>query len=355
MPLPLAQEQPQPPPAPIIKIDLDGLANLIWQSFIDHIGDVGNATWSGIKANLPDIGQSVWTPLSTWLESGVHASAEATWNAMFPTISTLMFQLPAALTTNLPAYRAVAMDPLPVAVGGATLALVMLGIRTLFGAMIGHDHVVTHIAARIIPATAMAAGYLVLVGFALGLINTLGATVGPQAFAGMLAFPSAPNPALILPYVGLWLFLIWYAVRLLVRLAYGLFRFLLALVFGPVALVLWAIPQTEWVTGFWLREFIGWGTSPLLVVVAVSLAIPLAAGQAGFLGAVLFGIGGLQAAHDVVGLLASGRGGGGGGGGFGGLIAAARLGARAAGPAGAAAATVPAMGAQQMADTYGFR
>lgn len=347
-----AQDQPAPPP-PTIKIDLSGLAALIWQWFIDHIGDVGGAAWAALKPQLGDVGQTLWTPFTAWIESGVHASAEATWNAMFPTIATLMFQLPAALTTNLPAYRAIAMDPLPVAVGGATLALVLLGLRTLFGAMIGRDHVVTHIAARVLPATAMAAGYLVLVGFALGLINTLGATVGPQAFAGMLAFPSAPNPALILPYVGLWLFLIWFAVRLMIRLTYGLMRFLIALVFGPVALILWAIPQTEWVTGFWLREFIGWGTSPLLVVVAVSLAIPLAAGQAGFLGAVLFGIGGLQVAHDVVGLLSAARSGGGGW--FGGVVAAARLGARAAGPAGAAAATVPAMGAQQMADTYGFR
>jgi len=66
------------------------------------------------------------------------------------------------------------------------------------------------------------------------------------------------------------------------RLAYGLFRFLVALVFGPVALILWAIPQTEWVTSLWLREFVGWGTTPILVVVALSMAIPLAIGQAAF-------------------------------------------------------------------------
>jgi len=48
------------------------------------------------------------------------------------------------------------MDPIAVAVGGATLALVLLGLRTLFGAMVGHDHVITHISGRLIPATAMA-------------------------------------------------------------------------------------------------------------------------------------------------------------------------------------------------------
>ena len=160
--------------------------------------------------------------------------------------------------------------------------------------MVGRDHVT----ARIIPATAMAAGYVVLVAQAVGLINTIAATVGPQALGGMLAFPTPPNSALILPYAVLWLLLGWFAIRLMIRLAYGLFRFLIALVFGPVALILWAIPQTEWVTSFWMREFVGWATSPLLVVVALAMAIPLATGQAGFLGAVIFGIAGLQAWFD---------------------------------------------------------
>ncbi len=38
----------------------------------------------------------------------------------------------------------------------------------------------------------------------------------------------------------------------------------------------------EWVTWFWLRELVGWATTPLLVAVALSLALPLAAGRSGF-------------------------------------------------------------------------
>lgn len=93
---------------------------------------------------------------------------------------------------------------------------------------------------------------------------------------------------------------------------YSLFRFLPALVFGPVAIILWAIPQTEWVIWFWLGELVGWGTMPLLVTVCLALALPLAAGRSGFLAAAAFGVAGLMAAHDVAGLhsLAHGRGGG---------------------------------------------
>jgi hypothetical protein len=157
-------------------------------------------------------------------------------------------------------------------------------------------------------------------------------------------------------YLFLWLLLIFFAVRLLIRTGYGLFRFLVALVFGPAAIILWAIPQTEWLTSVWLHELIGWGITPLLVVVCLALAIPLAAGQSGFLGAFVFGIAGLQAAHDLVGLLSLTRGGGGHA-----LdpISYARAAARAAmaagaGGAGVAAASIPANRLTTLADMYGF-
>ena len=104
-----------------------------------------------------------------------------------------------------------------------------------------------------------------------------------------------------IPLVLLWLLLLWYGLRLLLRVAYSLIRFTVALVFGPVAIILWAIPQTEWVTWFWLRELVGWGTTPLLVAVALSIAVPLALGRSGELAAAAFGIAGFMAAYDLVG------------------------------------------------------
>ncbi len=108
-----------------------------------------------------------------------------------------------------------------------------------------------------------------------------------------------------MPYLIIWLLLVYYGIRLLIRLAYGLFRLLVALIFGPVALILWAIPQTEWVTWFWLRELLGWMTTPLLVTACLAMAVPIAAGRDGFLAAAVFGIAGMQAAYDLVGLLSA--------------------------------------------------
>jgi len=337
------QEQPAPPSAPNIDIhiDLSGLANLIWETFIDHVSELGTA---------------IWAPLSTWLEAGLRGSAEATWNGVFGAMPQLWTSLPADLTVNLPAYRAIAADPLPLALGGAMLAIVLLGLRTMFGALVGRDHLVTHVVGRLIPAVFLTLAYPVLVARGLALVNQAAATVGARSVAGMLVFPSNPaNQALVLPYAVLWLLLVWFALRLFVRLGYSLFRFVVALVFGPVALILWAIPQTEWITWFWLRELVGWGLTPLMLVVAMAIAVPLVAGQSGFLAAGVLGIAGLQAAHDLVGLLGHGRGGGGGG--MGNAAGYARMASSAAsgGGAGVAAAAIPANRMTTTADSYGYQ
>jgi hypothetical protein len=324
---------------PDVHIDFGALGDAVWHSFINQ---------------LPTVGQAVWTPLSEWLQAGIHNSADALWANAYVAIGSMLFQLPPMLTYRLPAYQAIATNPVPVAVGGATLALVLLGLRTLFGAMVGRDNVIAHVTGRLIPAAGACVGYTVLVTWTVDHINEIAAAVGGAAFNGFLAFPTAPNPALLIPYVVLWLLLIFYTLKLLIRVAYSLFRFLVALVFGPVAIILWAIPQTEWVTSFWVREFIGWGTTPLLVAVALSLAIPLAIGQAGFLGAALFGIAGLKAAADLAGLFAMSKGGGGGGIGVS-VIGLARLAAGAATGGAGAAASIPANRVTTLADSYGYQ
>src|SRR5919199_2966748 len=188
-----AQEQPPPTPAPAqpphvdVHLDLSGLASLIWQAFIDLLGELGAAIWAGLKDHLGEIAQTLWTPLSAWLVDGLRESAQATWNGIFGAVPLLLSQLPAELTYNLPAYRAIATDPLPVAIGGATLALVLLGLRPLFGAMVGRDHVITHVTGRLIPAVALTMAYPVLIGQGLALLNSAASGLGQVAIGDALA------------------------------------------------------------------------------------------------------------------------------------------------------------------------
>jgi hypothetical protein len=206
---------------------------------------------------------------------------------------------------------------------------------------------------RLIPAVFLTLAYPVLVARGAELLNSAAAAVGQAPIGDALATPSPGQPGLLIPFALLWLLLVYYGVRLLIRLAYSLFRLLVALVFGPVAIILWAIPQTEWITALWVRELLGWGTTPLLVATCLAMALPLATGRGGFLAAAAFSIAGLQAAYDLVGLLS-----------FGSarpgrlfpIPHASRrdLGALAGGGGGAAAASVPPVRAQLLADQFGF-
>lgn len=356
-----AQEQPSSQPSPIdIHIDLSGLATLIWQSFVDHVGDLGTAVWASLQPNLPTITGQV----AAMLENALRQAATAVWDAAWASSANIITEIPAGMTYESSWYRAVATDPLPLALGGATLAIVLLGLRTMVGAMVGRDHVITHISGRLIPAVALTVSYPILIARGAQLLNAAATGLASHAIGGgfasglgtLVSAGNSPRPELMLPYLLLWVILIYYGVKLVIRLAYAVFRLVVALIVGPVALICWAIPQTEWLTSLWIRDLLGWATTPLLVAACLAVAVPLASGREGFLAAAVFGIAGLQACYDLVGLLASSRGGGS-------LMplgyvrAGAQMAAGAAtgGAAGAAtSAGGAAMRPSYMADQYGF-
>lgn len=284
----LAQQQPAPPP-PDVHIDLNGLADLIWKSLLDHLTDLGTA---------------IWGSLTQWLAAGLAHAARTVWDATYGAVGNIYGQLPPEWTYENPVYRAIATDPLPIAMGGATLAVVLLGLRTVLGATVGRDHVLTHITGRLIPAVFLTLAYPFIIVRAVQLLNAAAGAVGTRAaISTLMEFPQLALIGTDLPIMALWVVLLWYGLRLLLRVTYSLVRFVVALVFGPVALILWAIPQTEWVTWFWLRELIGWSTTPLLVAVCLSVAVPMATGRFGFLAAAGFGIAGFMAAYDLAGIL----------------------------------------------------
>src|SRR5439155_21434775 len=133
------------------------------------------------------------------------------WAAGWGSGANILTQLPADLTTNFGPYRAIAADPLPLAVGGATLALVLLGLRTIIGSMVGRDHVITHVTGRLIPAVFLTLAYPFLVVRGIGLLNAAATSLGSVAIGEALATPSPGSAALAIPYTLLWLFPIWYA------------------------------------------------------------------------------------------------------------------------------------------------
>ncbi len=75
----LAVQQPTAPTPVDVHLDLSGLADMIWRSLLNHLGDVAAAIWLGIRDHLGEIGQAIWTPLSQWLASGLQSAIRAIW------------------------------------------------------------------------------------------------------------------------------------------------------------------------------------------------------------------------------------------------------------------------------------
>jgi hypothetical protein len=98
---------------------------------------------------------AIWTPFVHTLEG----AALAVWAGVWGSRGNIVTQIPLDLTVNFGPYRAIATDPLTLVVGGTTLALVLLGLRTLLGSMVGRDHVI----GRLIPAVFLKLADLVLI------------------------------------------------------------------------------------------------------------------------------------------------------------------------------------------------
>src|SRR5205085_4460926 len=132
-----------------------------------------------------EIGNAILVPL----EDALHHAAAAIWDAAWSSSANIVTQLPPDLTYNFGPYRAVASDPLPLAVGGAALALVLLGLRTLLGSMVGRDHVITHVTGRLIPAVLLTLAYPALIVRGIGLLNAAASGLGQTSIGDTLAMP----------------------------------------------------------------------------------------------------------------------------------------------------------------------
>jgi len=189
--------------------------------------------WAGIRDHLSEIATAIWTPLSAWLQEGLRAAAEETWNGMFSSVPLLFNSIPASLTYDLPAYRANRCQP---GAGcrwwrdvGSGPAWATDGHRGDGRARPrGHPHQrAGH------PAAFLAAAFPILVVRGIELVNQAASGVALQALGGLLAFHAPPNLSLTLPYAAIWLLMIYYAIKLLIRLAYGVFRLVVAMVSHP--------------------------------------------------------------------------------------------------------------------------
>jgi hypothetical protein len=278
---------------PSVTVDLSGLANAIWQSLLDHLGELGGAIWSGLLPQLPTIGTQIWTDLGQWMYSMVRGALLTVWNAS-------LLPVPHDTTDQFGSVQAMLPSSGAVASAGITLALALLGLRTILRGSTGYNPMSDYLLGRFMVWVAILSMLPWIIGHAIDAEQELATSVTVADINGFLPEAVAPDPLAMFVMLILGL-------RLWLKLASNVVHIAVAIVWSPVAAVCGLIPQTSHIATLWCHDFFGRLAGAVLATIAVGLGLALAMTNAGGSNGdfALFGAAGaFIAAYDLVDWLA---------------------------------------------------
>ena len=282
---------PSAPPG--ITIDLSGLANAIWSSLIDHLSDVGNAVWSGLAPQLPTIGTAIWTDLGQWMYSMMRGLLLTVWNAS-------LLPIPHDTTDEFGPVQAMLPGTGALAAAGITLALALIGLRTILRGSAGYNLLADYMLGRFSVWVAVLSMLPWIIGHAIDAEQALARSVVVADINGILPEVASPNPLAMLLMIILGL-------RLWLKLASNVVHVAVAIVWSPVAAVCGLIPETSHIATLWMHEFFGRLAGAVLATIALGVGLGLAMTNAGGHNgdfAIFGAAGAFIAAYDLVDWLA---------------------------------------------------
>lgn len=293
-------DQPPIPPAdapagpPGVTIDLSGFGNSIWDALMEHLDQLGTAVWTGLQAHLGEIGSAIWSDLSQWLYSLLRALFLTIWHAT-------LLPIPHNATDEFGPVQAMLPSTGGVAAAGITLALTLMGLRTILRATpFGHTAALDYLFGRFIVWTTVLSMLPWLIGHSIDVEQQLAQSVAVADLVGMLPERGSPNLIAILLMMVLGL-------RLWLKLASNVVHVAVAIVWSPVAAVCGLIPATSHIASMWAHEFFGRLAGAVLATIASGVGLALALTSVGTSNDAfaMFGVAGaFVAAHDLVDWLA---------------------------------------------------
>jgi hypothetical protein len=279
------------------------------------------------------------------LNDTLHKSFDGVWNSG----ANVVGQTDLAMTWNFGPIHDQVVSVESAARAVLLFAVILLGLKSMLGGLVhSHSDVLGEFVNGVLASVILVAAFPIVIPEVIGLVNQAATAVG-TADIGKYVSPGITDNALV--QAVLFIILLFFAVRLLIKAAWRIGFLAVLLPVGIAACALYAIPQLRWLLGWWARVWGGMLIAQVPSVMALSIGVQLAAHGSG-LGAFVFSIAFLQLATDLYSLIPFGMVSGGGGPPWGGLPWQA---ARAASGIGAAPAAVPAIRPQLLADTYGYR
>ena len=166
------------------------------------------------------------------------------------------------------------------ALGIVVFAIVVLGLRAALSSFVPmSNHVATELVEGVAGALILAGAFVLLAPRLLGWLNDALHEIGDVDFSHMFqADATGPNAFV---FALLALVVLFFAGKLVVRVLYR--TALLAILYpvGIVALLLRAIPQLRWVSGWWARLWFGWLVAQVPSAMALVIGVQLFAFGAG--------------------------------------------------------------------------
>jgi len=258
-----------------INIDFGPLITLLQQ-----IADAVNPTVFVPKA-VQALGDLVY--------AGIRAMFLALWDAA-------LLSIPHALSDQFGPVVALMPPPGAIAVAGLVLTLALLGIRTYVRGITGRGGILDELLGRVMVHMSVLSMLPWIIGQAIELEQNL--TRGIAVASMGQALPHLLPPVNPTQLIGL-LVMSLLGIRLWLKLVSNLIHVMVAIAWSPVAFVCGLIPEASWVTGLWIREFVGRLAGAVLATIAVALGFAFALTNDGLLA--IFGTAGaFLAAADLV-------------------------------------------------------
>jgi len=184
-------------------------------------------------------------------------------------------------------------------------ALVLLGIRGMLGAIVpSQPDLLGEGVNGILGAIVLTAAFPVLIPQLIRLVNQAASAI---ALGGVTNYLTTGGVAMDPLLQGvLFIVLLFFVFRLLVKAVWRVGYLAVLLPVGMAACLLWAIPQTRWILGWWCRHWGGMLIAQLPSVFALSVGLTMATASGAGLSGFVYSIAFLQLAHDLYDIIPTG-------------------------------------------------
>ena len=304
--------------------------------------------WTTLVPNLVGL---FFDAIGQWLQKAEHSAFDGLWTSG----ANVVGQTDLAMTWNFGPVRDQIVGINEAVRAILLFAVVLLGLKSMLGGLVhSHSDVIGEFVNGVLTAVILVGGFAVVVPEGIGLVNQAASAVGKADLSRYLSTGGIENP---LVEGVLFIILLFFAVRLLMKAVWRMGFLAIMLPVGLLACALYAIPQTRWLLSWWSRIWGGMLVAQIPSVMALSIGAQMFAFGNG-VGAFVYSIAFLQLATDLYSLIPFGFAGGGGSpfGSLPGRVTSLMVGGLRGGAATAAAAeSVPAIRPQILADTYGYR